>query len=304
MRLFFLLIFLLGSCVVCAQNYSGPKADIDQILGQAKAFSGFVIAGDLDGILSSYTEDGKIFPNNRPILEGKESLANYWRPQPGYRNLYHKLTPLEIKVYGDEARDHGYYEGRSVGPDGTERSWQGKYVVIWRKVAGVWKMYLDIWNGVPAKEAQQIVGLPAGFRVLARPGLWVSEGPQLGQENGLTVKSFRAGLGGKVVHVKTGTTDPKTGVFAPRNEGLRYWSAVDSSWHFQEYDRTGNLSVGAVSCHDRDVYYDYEYQGNQLRDAWIFEDNTHYRYVVGVWDGNQWVKKFHEGRFVFRPGGQ
>lgn len=302
MRLFLFPLCLLGSITLFAQDYVGPKADIDQILSSAKAFSGYVMAGDLDGILSSYTEDGKIFPNNRPILEGQEALANYWRPQPGYRTLYHKLTPLALNVYGEEARDHGYYEGRSVGPDGVERSWGGKYVVIWKKVAGNWKMYLDIWNAVPQEIEEQGFSLPAGFRGLARPGLWVAEGPQLGREDGLTIKSFRIGLGGKVIHVKTGTTDPQSGFFAPRNEGLRYWSADDDAWHFQEYDRTGTLTTGTVSFDGRNVYYDYEYEGINLRDAWIYQDETHYQYIVGVWEDGKWRQKFHEGRFVFRPG--
>lgn len=149
MRCLALLLFLLPFAPLLAQDYQGPEEDIEQILANTKAFSAAVVAGDLDGIVDAYTEDGKIFPNNRPILEGREALAAYWKPGPDYRTSYHLLTPLEIKVTGDEARDYGTFEGRTVGPEGEETSWRGKYVVVWKKVDGEWKMYLDIWNASP-----------------------------------------------------------------------------------------------------------------------------------------------------------
>jgi len=145
----FLLSLLFSLSPLSAQNYQGNQEDIDQIIANAKAFSGYLMAGDLEGVLNSYTADGKIFPNNLPIMEGRESLAKYWAPSPGYRTLHHQVTAIELVVTGDEARDYGHYEGRSVGPDGKERSWQGKYVIIWKKEDGEWKMYLDIWNASP-----------------------------------------------------------------------------------------------------------------------------------------------------------
>jgi ketosteroid isomerase-like protein len=34
----------------------------------------------------------------------------------------------------------------STFSDGSESAWQGKNVMIWKKVDEEWKMYLDIWN--------------------------------------------------------------------------------------------------------------------------------------------------------------
>lgn len=149
------LFFLLLSCLIVsslsAQQFTGKQKDLDQILSNAKAFSSYVMEGNLDGIVNSYTEDGTIFPNQRPILKGEEELTKYWRPQEGYATTYHKITPLEIKISGREARDYGLYEGRSTDPEGKEYTWQGKYLIIWRKVGKEWKMYLDIWNSSPDK---------------------------------------------------------------------------------------------------------------------------------------------------------
>ena len=62
---------------------------------------------------------------------------------------FHKITPKEIKVVGNEAYDYGYYEGTTLRANGSESNWKGKYVIIWKKVAGEWKIYLDIWNRIP-----------------------------------------------------------------------------------------------------------------------------------------------------------
>ena len=121
------------------------------LLKNMAAFSDALMRQDYDFVVNAYTEDAKIFPNNLKILAGHEAIRNYWTPPAGSnsRTTYHKITPEEIKIIGNEAYDYGYYEGKSIGNDGKEYSWKGKYVITWKEVApDVWKMYLDIWNGV------------------------------------------------------------------------------------------------------------------------------------------------------------
>jgi len=127
------------------------EKDHNIIRRNARLFSAAIVAGDVDFIVNAYTADGKIFPNNAPILEGPEELRKYWTPSPNSSSStsYHKLIPAEIKVMGEEAYDYGYYEGKTKNADGSETSWKGKYVVVWKEVeTDVWKMYLDIWNRV------------------------------------------------------------------------------------------------------------------------------------------------------------
>ncbi|WP_209402705.1 DUF4440 domain-containing protein [Pseudozobellia sp. WGM2] len=148
MRLFFIGMLFLVSRFSFAQKYIGPQEDIDQILANAKNFSQYVMDSDYEMIGKSYTEDAKIFPNNRDILTGEEAILGYWHLPEGLETIHHKLMPEEIKVWGDEAYDYGYYEGKTKKANGEISSWKGKYVVVWRKENGDWKMYLDIWNGV------------------------------------------------------------------------------------------------------------------------------------------------------------
>ncbi|MEM9982092.1 MAG: DUF4440 domain-containing protein [Bacteroidota bacterium] len=134
-----------------AQVLQGDQEDINQILKNTEKFSTFVINADYAGIASAYTADAKIFPNHTEILEGKD-IITYWTLPEGVRTTYHKITQSEITVVNDTAYDYGYYEGKTTHKDGRVSSWQGKYVIVWKKVDNDWKMYLDIWNSVNPKK--------------------------------------------------------------------------------------------------------------------------------------------------------
>lgn len=103
--------------------------------------------GDIDKLVNMYTADAKIFPNNRDILSG-EQLANYWVMPEDVKILHHKITSLGVTIENDTAYDYGYYEGKTLTKDKEEVSWQGKHILLWKKVDGNWKIYLDIWNSI------------------------------------------------------------------------------------------------------------------------------------------------------------
>lgn len=119
-----------------------------RLLEQIAQFSKEVVAGNAKAIAAMYTEDGKIFPGGRRIMEGRQALEEYWTPGGSSRISYHKITPEEIKFLGDYAYDFGYYEGKTTQADGTSSDWAGKYVIVWKRVGEEWQIYLDIWNRI------------------------------------------------------------------------------------------------------------------------------------------------------------
>jgi len=124
------------------------NSDLEIINKNISAFSKAYMDGDIEGLVNMYTEDGKIFPNNRKIMSGKTDLLSYWAIPEGVKILHHKVTPSEIYIENNIAYDYGYYEGKTFTKDKEEVSWQGKYIIIWKKIDGEWKIYLDIWNNV------------------------------------------------------------------------------------------------------------------------------------------------------------
>jgi ketosteroid isomerase-like protein len=118
------------------------------ILKKARAFSMAYMEADYESIANTYTEDGKIFPNNSAIIEGRDAIKKRWMLPEGSKVLDHQLLPEAINVMGNVAYDYGYYQGQTQGKSGLVTAFKGKYVVIWKKINGDWKMYLDIWNRV------------------------------------------------------------------------------------------------------------------------------------------------------------
>lgn len=144
----FVMIVISMNEVGSSQQFSGNQDDIDKILLNIDKFSSYVMESNYDKIAESYTNDGKIFPNKREIIEGRTLIKAYWELPEGVSIMHHKITPSEIKVLGNEAYDYGHYEGKTKRKDGQEVAWKGKYVIVWKKVENDWKIYLDIWNNI------------------------------------------------------------------------------------------------------------------------------------------------------------
>ena len=131
--------------IKCVKRDSNWDKEI--ILKNVAAFSKAYMGGNIEKLSRFYTEDGKIFPNNTDIISGRDAIKKRWTLPEDVSIKYHKVTPLEIKIIGDFAYDYGYYEGSSVSQKG-ESPFKGKYVIVWKKIDGDWKMYLDIWNNI------------------------------------------------------------------------------------------------------------------------------------------------------------
>lgn len=126
---------------------------------------------------------------------------------------------------------------------------------------------------------------------------WISEGKQLGGHMGKTVKAFEWGLDGKIVKVKTYSTDPKTLEFGLRNEGVRILNVKTKQIEFYEFDKRGGVSQGIILLDDNNIHYEYAYGDLTLRDSWIYISESEYHYRVCSIKGNECDQVYHEGIF-------
>ena len=144
-----LLVLIAFTLVQCSEQKTiDTQKDIDQIHQNIKNFSSYVNSSNYQMIGASYTKDAKIFPQRGKIISGIEGILKYWKLPEGVQTSNHKITPTEITVVGDTAYDYGYYEGTTIKANGEKSSWEGKYVIVWKRVGNDWKMYLDIWNSI------------------------------------------------------------------------------------------------------------------------------------------------------------
>lgn len=133
-----------------AQESVKDQEIIKQLSQLSAQFSVAYMQGDIEKLVSHYTDDAVIFPGNSDLIRGKEGIKKYWTLPPGRSVTHHKITAVEIKIIGEFAYDYGYYE--ASGRNGEE-PWgpnYGKYLIVWKRDnAGAWKMHLDMWNSRP-----------------------------------------------------------------------------------------------------------------------------------------------------------
>lgn len=100
--------------------------------------------GDFTGVASLYTDDAVAFPPGSPMVKGKAAIGAMWKglaEQAGDP----KIITIEVKRLGrSAAREIGTFTLKTKGP--TPKELTGKYVVVWEKVRGRWKLAADIWN--------------------------------------------------------------------------------------------------------------------------------------------------------------
>jgi ketosteroid isomerase-like protein len=146
MKTIFLLFLLSYSVAAYAQI-----DDETVIRRNIAAFSDAIVHRDTEAIANAYAADASIFPNGFDIIKGTKDIKSYWTPRSGTTTTFHKIYPVEIVVNGSTAYGHGYYEVSGINDGNPFQGVRGKYVIVWKKLDGQWKIYLDIWNRAVSK---------------------------------------------------------------------------------------------------------------------------------------------------------
>ncbi|CAH1264005.1 Hypp2813 [Branchiostoma lanceolatum] len=120
-------------------------ADVPLIPALVEKFMACFNANDMKGLANLFTEDGKIMPPGSDTAHGREGVQHVlssYRMALGVTTL--KLKSEEVGPMGSDVMyDRGIYTSNSE--DGTVAD-AGKYVLIFKKVGGVWFIYIDIFN--------------------------------------------------------------------------------------------------------------------------------------------------------------
>jgi uncharacterized protein (TIGR02246 family) len=100
--------------------------------------------GDFEGVAQLYTVDAIAFPPGSAMVRGRAAIGTMWKGM-AEQVSNPKVTTLEVKRLGPlAAREIGTFSLTTKGPSPKEVS--GKYLVVWERVAGEWKLAADIWN--------------------------------------------------------------------------------------------------------------------------------------------------------------
>lgn len=103
---------------------------------------------NVEKAVSFYADDGSMMPYGAPIATGTEQIRQTWTKLmsiPGV-NLTFAPTKIVVAKGGDMAYDIGTFVLKTNDAQGNSTASEGKYVVVWKKVGGQWKVAADIFN--------------------------------------------------------------------------------------------------------------------------------------------------------------
>lgn len=109
--------------------------------------------GDVEAILSFWTDDATLLPPGMPPVVGKPALREYVNGSRSIPGFSIQWTTDQVEVSGDGSL--AWILGSNVvemdGEAGPVRS-EGRVATVWRKEDdGIWRCCLDVWNeGPPA----------------------------------------------------------------------------------------------------------------------------------------------------------
>ncbi len=140
-RLFGVTLILL--CVVCAASAGDDEG---QIKATSKAWNEAFNAGDAKALAALYAPDAMLLPPTAEPVKGRKSIEEFWagfiEGVKGKLEIQEDLVP-EVLVQGDLAYSLGRFTILDVDGEVVDR---GKYVAIWKRADGQWRIYRDILN--------------------------------------------------------------------------------------------------------------------------------------------------------------
>ncbi|QJW92307.1 DUF4440 domain-containing protein [Spirosoma taeanense] len=102
-------------------------------------------------LTSLYTTDARLLPPNSEPVQGASAIGDFWKGVYGMGIKRAKLETMEAEQQGDQVVELGRYT--LYGPNDAQID-TGKYMVVWKKENGDWKLHRDIWNtSAPASMA-------------------------------------------------------------------------------------------------------------------------------------------------------
>jgi uncharacterized protein (TIGR02246 family) len=137
-------LLVVAGVVMAGIAVAAPAEDVRAAIEAGnKAFCAAVARGDAAAVAALYTSTAQALPPGGEAARGRDAIQKAFQGMidAGATNL--TLSTLEVEAQGDAAHEVGTWALK--GKDGAAVD-HGKYIVIWKKEGGQWRLHRDIWN--------------------------------------------------------------------------------------------------------------------------------------------------------------
>jgi ketosteroid isomerase-like protein len=141
------------SAIMAACSPSAPAAAVDKA-AEEKAIGDLATKWvdaaskkDVETIVSFYAPDGAVVWPDAPAKRGAAAIREAWVELFKIPGLSLNFVPerIDISDSGDMAADFGRVESELDSASGRVKD-VAKYIVVWRKIDGAWKVLYDSFN--------------------------------------------------------------------------------------------------------------------------------------------------------------
>ena len=115
----------------------------DAIVAANEKFMAAFNGGDAAGLAALYTEKGQVLPPNGDFVTGQPAIQGFWQAVMDMGVKKAKLETVEAEGHGDTATEVSKFT--LYGEEGQVLD-KGKYIIIWKRENGDWKLHRDIFN--------------------------------------------------------------------------------------------------------------------------------------------------------------
>jgi ketosteroid isomerase-like protein len=115
----------------------------DHVKAANKVLIGHVAAGNAAGVAACYSKKAILMPPGAPATKGAKNIAGFWAGAMAQGVKSAVLKTQEVDEQGTTAIEVGAF---ILKTDGGAVCGSGKYVVVWKKEGGAWKLHRDIFN--------------------------------------------------------------------------------------------------------------------------------------------------------------
>ena len=135
----FIIIFIIGSLPVLAQNSS--NTEVEKILRQKNELLAEAInSGNLEGFTAIYAEDAQMNVPGSPSLNGRKAIGEAHKSMMENK-MKIEITKNEVFHQGDFATETGSYRVLTASGEEVDK---GNYMALWKKIDGDWQIYRDV----------------------------------------------------------------------------------------------------------------------------------------------------------------
>lgn len=147
-------VFLLSASLftLVSLSPSAQSGDVRAAIDAANAKFGAAWGKkDAAALTALYTANATLLPPNGARATGSQAILEFWKAALPVVPPAATLTSTEVETHGDTAHEVGTYQ--MFAADGKVVD-TGKYIVVWKREGGQWKLHRDIWNSdMPAAAA-------------------------------------------------------------------------------------------------------------------------------------------------------